>query len=212
MKNEVKEISEKLRIKELKSELLNNRERIFKIRCMMSRLTFNRTVGLYASYLDEIDYLGTKRFEVDEATWLKTLEKIREYDKKARLLESDPEVQLYSNLRTEYIDLLLNSEYYQTLNIDFRNELSKLDLPQVFISHRDFSKHAIDESLKLDERKSFTMIEPLYNIASKRRLRHFYNKTSFRYLEGVSEEGSFVVDRKRLGKVRTITMDRNYYK
>ena len=56
MKNEVKEISEKLRIKELKSELLNNRERIFKIRCMMSRLTFNRTVGLYASYLDEIDY------------------------------------------------------------------------------------------------------------------------------------------------------------
>ena len=32
MKNEVKEISEKLRIKELKSELLNNRERIFKMR------------------------------------------------------------------------------------------------------------------------------------------------------------------------------------
>ena len=185
MKNEVKEISEKLRIKELKSELLNNRERIFKIRCMMSRLTFNRTVGLYASYLDEIDYLGTKRFEVDEATWLKTLEKIREYDKKARLLESDPEVQLYSNLRTEYIDLLLNSEYYIVDKSPLVNESDKKDL---------------------------VVILPVYNMKSFRDYRHFYNKTSFRYLEGVSEEGSFVVDRKRLGKVRTITMDRNYYK
>lgn len=211
MKNEVKEITEDLRIKELKEELYKNRERIFQLRCMMSRLTFNRTVGLYARYLDEIEYLISKRFEVDKEEWLKLLEKIQEYDVKARELESNPDVQLYSKLRDEFIELLLNSEYYQTLNIDFRRELSKLDLPQVFITHRNFSKHAIDSSLELNERRPFTIIEPLYNISSKRGLRHFYNRTSFRYLEDVSEKGSLEVDRKKLGRIRTISMNNRYY-
>ena len=94
------------------------------------------------------------------------------------------------------------------VNIDLRRELSRIDTPNIFIaqSEYDFDKHIIDgspliSSIMLNE-KDITIVSPIYEMESNRDFRHFYNKTSFKYLEGVCEDYSLDLEGKKLGKIK----------
>lgn len=208
MNSEVKDISEYLKIKELKEGMYKDRERIFKLKCEMSRLTFDRTVGLYARCVDEIEDLAKGRFYFNEKPdWVKAGKRIVELLEEAATYEWHDGVKQYKKDREEINKIILNSIYHKVINVDFRNTVSSLnDLPQVFVTNKDFTCHIIDKDRVLDENEDFVAIEPLPNVNSKRDIRHFYNRTSFKYLQDLSENYDFDVDRSKLGKVRTITM------
>ena len=54
MNSDIKDIVESLKIHEKKEELKNKKEKLYNLSSEMSRMTFNREVGLYAFYTDEV--------------------------------------------------------------------------------------------------------------------------------------------------------------
>ena len=51
-------------------------------------------------------------------------------------------------------------------------------------------------------KREIYLISPIYNMDSFRDFRHFYNKTSFHYLESLCEDYSFDINNKNLGKIK----------
>ena len=204
MNSDIKDIVYSLDIPNKKKKLEYNKERLFKVKCEMSRMTFDRKVGLYAFYLDEMHYL-IGLLETDGVNRDKYLSKLKELDEKLKPYNSDPDIKRYNELRDEYYRILYDHDYFFTVNIGLREELSKIELPKIYVeqSHFDFDKNIVDKSplAPLDENSS-TFVEPLYYMESIRDYRHFYNKTSFKYLEQLCEDFSFDLESKDLGKVR----------
>lgn len=209
MNKDIKDIVLSLRIKEKREELQKNRDRIIHLRYLMSQLTFNRTVGLYAFTVDEIDYLIADSKKCDEVKRKEIYSKIKELESKALKLQEDPEVQKYAELRDEYYRVLFDNEYFLTVNIGLREELSKIGIPNIYIKQHDYDhdKNIVDKSPLIDEftKEDLVVIYPYYKMESFRDFRHFYSKTSFKYLEELSKDYSFDVEGKRIGKVRTLS-------
>lgn len=210
MDNEIREIVERLKIKEYKEGYLNNQERLFKLERLMSTMTFDREVGLYAFYMDEINYLIKELVDSEPFDREKICEKINALEIKANELEKKSKVQDYIMLRKQYFNISFNNKYYDNyfklINITLREELSKLKKNDIYIaqSKYDYDKNIIDSSsLTFDKlEKGTILIEPVYDMESFRDFRHFYNKTSFKYLEELTEDYSFDLDGKNLGKVK----------
>ena len=181
MNKDVYDISNYLRIQEKKKELLEAKERIFKIGRLKSEIRFHLNTN-FNNYMDK---------EQERIDFLSTLRTLKEEE--------------YDLLGIEYDYLVSNlNDYFKTINIDFRKELSNLDLPLIYVeqSHFDFDKHIIDESpLKCENENSSILITPVYDMNSIRNYRHFYNKISFKYLELLSEDYDFSLENKNLGKV-----------
>ena len=211
MNNEIKDIVDYLEIKEKKKELENNRDRIFKLKCDMSKMTFDRKVGIYAYYLDEIHYLVELIKNGNEKYRKKYFDKIRNINSIIKDMCEDPDIIKYNELRDEYYDLLFNNEYYETINIGLKEELSKLELPLIYVeqSHFDFDKHIITgKGLNPKDENDAIYVEPIYKMESIRDYRHFYNRVNFKYLEGLCEDYSFDLKGKNLGKVRIRNLKR----
>jgi hypothetical protein len=209
MNSEIKDIVDYLGIREKKKQLDEGKERLFKLKCEMSRMTFDRKVGLYVYYLDEIHYLVELIKDCDSEKREKYFEKLRELDKKLSSQQNDPDIIKYNELRDEYLKLLFNNDYFTTVNIGLREELSSLDLPPIYVeqSHFDHDKHIITkEPLKAIDENDAIYVDPLFDLESIRNYRHFYNKTSFKYLEGLCNDYSFDLKGKDLGKVRIRTL------
>ncbi len=210
MDNEIREIVERLKIKEYKEGYLNNQERLFKLERLMSTMTFDREVGLYAFYMDEINYLIKELVDSEPSIREKICEKINALEIKANELGKKSKVQDYIMLRKQYFNISFNNKYYDNyfklINITLREELSKLKKNDIYIaqSKYDYDKNIIDlSSLTFDKlEKGTILIEPVYDMESFRDFRHFYNKTSFKYLEGLTEDYSFDLEGKNLGKVK----------
>ena len=210
MDNEIREIVERLKIKEYKEGYLNNQERLFKLERLMSTMTFDREVGLYAFYMDEINYLIKELVDSEPSIREKICEKINTIEIKANELEKKSKVQDYIMLRKQYFNILFNNKYYDNyfklINITLREELSKLKKNDIYIaqSKYDYDKNIIDSSSLTFNKieKGTILIEPVYDMNSNREFRHFYNKTSFKYLEGLTEDYSFDLEGKNLGKVK----------
>ena len=209
MNNEVKEIVNSLGINEVKEELKDNREKAFKLKCLMSRMTFDRSVGLYAFYNDKSICLAEESVTVDDNKKEEIYRELEDLEKKMKELEKHPKVLEYKKAFSEYYYLLSNEfEYYTLVNIDLRRELSKIKTPNIFVAQPDFNfdKHIIDSSPLLSSimvnERDIRIIEPVYKMESNRDFRHFYNKTSFKYLEGVCEDYDLDLGDKKLGKVR----------
>ncbi len=200
MNNQIKDIVLSLQINEKRQELLKNRDMLIHLRYLMSQLTFNRTVGLYAFYLDEIEYLMQK-YKKGEAV----LPKIKEIDEKALALQDNEEVKKYMLLRDEYYRILFDNDYFLTVNIGLREELSKIGVPNIYIRQHelDYDKNIVDQSPLKEEysKRDLTIVSPVYDMQSFRDYRHFYNKTSFKYLEELSRDYSYDLEGKRIGKV-----------
>lgn len=198
MDNNIRKIVEECRVKEKKEELIKNRQTMFELDRLMAKLTFNREVAMYAFNIDKYYLL-----EQDEKKNKKEMEiiasKLLELEKLDRVLE-------YKKVREQFEILgYFKDEYYKSVNINLRRELSRLELPNIYIeqSEFDYDKHIIDKSPleKEYEKKDLIMVCPVYDMKSIRDFRHFYNKTSFHYLEQLSEDCSFDVENKSLGKI-----------
>ena len=210
MNSDIKDIVESLKIHEKKEELKNKKEKLYNLSSEMSRMTFNRTVGLYAFYTDEINYLTSK---IDDNNREDSLNKIKEYNEKGLKLLENEDVRKYASLRDEYYNtmfdketgLRFDSDYNLTINKCLRKELTALDLPNIFVkqSRFDYDKNIVNPYVFYDEfdNNSSEFVFPVYEMESCRDFRHFYNRVSFRYLEELCNDYSFDLEGKNIGKV-----------
>ncbi|MBR4177885.1 MAG: hypothetical protein IKR57_00885 [Bacilli bacterium] len=192
MDSYIRDIVRECKVHEKKAELIRNKKTMFELDRYMAKLTFDREVGLYAFNIDkyydleedrkknkkELELIASKLLELER------LDKVLEY-KKAR----------------EQFEILgyYKDEYFKSVNIYLRNALTEYKDPFVYIAQSNGFKNII--SKENNEEVFGTVIYPIYDMKSIRDFRHFYNKTSFHYLEELSEDYSFDVEGKKLGKI-----------
>ena len=102
------------------------------------------------------------------------------------------------------------SNYCKCINIDLRNDLRILDLPNIFVfqgyidrfQKLKVARHIIlGEAIQVYKDTPDTIIYPVTELVSKRKFRHFYNRTSFNYLEQLAIDESFDIKTKKLGRI-----------
>lgn len=198
----IKEIIESLEIPEKKKAFNERRELISKIKFTMSGLEKkNRMVALYAYNLKNIP------LEQDEITRKKLILA------NTMLLHKEPDVESYESLRKDLTQTdSIASEYYKAIQKDLREELLDLKLPEIYIyqglldvGHYTVCRHIIvPNTIQTveDEKEAERIIYPVKPLESKNKLDGFYNRTSFRYLEAMTEDYSFSLEGKNLGRIK----------
>ena len=188
--NSIENIVKKYKINEIQEELNKDRENILKLKRKLSDLKLNRNVALYAYSLDKILYM----------------EETSKYIKIKNELEGDTNVIEYIKLK-EQLDNIYNkiADYYYFIQIDLREKLTDIEYPDTYIHYVSYGeellKNIIDnELIEYDENNA--IIYPPKEIKSNRKNRHFYNRTSFKYLEALTKDYSFSLEEKDLGKVK----------
>ena len=185
--NKIKEIVNDNYLLEQKEKLLKNRLEIIHLKKLISDLKINYNVAKYA-YLVENENPNNellKELEKDS-----NVEKYLVLDKKLKELELEI-VNYYYFIQTELIDQLKNIDY-----------------PDIYIyygmlENNEIFKNIIDSNITTDI-KNKNLILPIKNKESKRKSRHFYNKTKFKYLESLISDNSFSLEEKKLGKVKIL--------
>lgn len=208
MKYEIKYSVSICNIDELRKEHEYIKERMFQLERKMAEMTFNREVGLYAYNLERYNYLLQLLNKLP-------IEKQYKIKKELLLLENyfivsrrNYNIIRYKTLRSEYNELKNNlGNYYKAINIDLRNELKDKNLPNIYVYQENNNislfKHIIIPDKEFESNYiDNVVIYPVYNLDSNREYRHFYNKTSFKYLEELSKDYSYELDNKDLGKVK----------
>ena len=206
MENEIKEILDYYDMEQKKKELEDYRIKLFKNEREMAHLTFNRLVGLYAfnldKYLDLVDLYFLEKDEVKKKKYQNDIDKIIDI---LDSLEDEEGVKKYIHLRMENVSIRrkMNS-YYVYLNTIIRNRIKEFELPEIYVkSGKNEYKHIIDENKIINNiEDAEIVINPYIEIDALRRYRHFYNKTSFNYLEGVTKDLNFDLEGKKLGNVK----------
>ena len=177
------------------------KQQIFENEREMSRLAFDRDVGLYALTYDRLSStpINTDEDQNKKDEMIKTLGE----------LEHLSGVQKYKELM-EINDFIKReiSRYYIAVNCALRSRLCDyVRMPGIYVKSQNNYTHIVDnyDYLDSDEIKKLnldvTLVEPVYEMESKRDLRHFYNKTSFHYLESMLDDLELEIDGKKLGKV-----------
>ena len=206
MNDKIKRISESLKIQKEKEKYLDSKKTIFKLQREMSDLTLDFEVGRYVHYLEMyLNILDNLKPDSDKRL-------VQEFIKARNQffdLKTNENIEKYMFLKYELIILNENlNKYFKLININFRNELiNNYLVPDIYVycgkSHDTLYKNIIDpDNLLIGENESTKYIYPYYDVNSKRDLRHFYNKISFKYLEQLSNDYDFNVDNKVLGKIR----------
>lgn len=193
--NNIESIVKKYKINEMQEELNKDKETILKLKRKISDLKLNRNVSLYAYSLDKILY-G---------------EESSKYMKIKKELEEDSNVLEYIKLK-EQLDTLYSkiADYYYFIQIDLKEKLTDIDYPDIYIYYVSYGEELLkniidDELIEYDENN--TIIYPPKEIKSNRKNRHFYNKTSFKYLEELTKDHSFSTQNKNIGKVKIKRLD-----
>ena len=192
MDSNIKEIVELCGVREKKEKLIKDRQRMFELDRLMSKATFDRNAGMYAFTLDKYYDL-----EQNEKENKKELERLASnlFD-----LEKLDVVLQYKKLREEYEILgYFQDDYYKCVNIDLRTALQEYKDPFIYVYQKDKFKNIISKEEYSDVVGS--VIYPFYDMKSMRNFRHLYNKLSFKYLEELSQDYSFDLEGKKLGKM-----------
>ena len=195
MNSELKMLVDFSLLKDEKRRLEYYRNKIFENGRSMAKLTFDRSVGLYALNFDRyLDLLHNGNTDDEKA---------RVFLDIMRTLEHLDGVKEYIRLRGDNAHLkYLIEEYFRQVNMNFRYDLCKMELPSIYVKSSDGFTHIIDDEKNLENRNgNETIVYPLYNLESKRDLRHFYNKLSFHYLESLIDDCDFDISNKKLGKI-----------
>ncbi len=191
--NNIEEIVSLYNIKEKRELMNNNRKEITHLKKLMSDLKINRNVAIYASCMQEI-------LSGDE---------IYNYLSFMESLKDDPDVQEYIKLYRQVCMLeeqIVN--YYRSIQIGLRNRLSYDKTPDIYVYYgtyndKIFARNIIGPELTfLNDDNTF--IFPDKEMKSRRKARHFYNRTSFKYLEELSKDDSLSLEGKNLGKVKVL--------
>lgn len=213
---EIRRIVKELQINEKRLMVELGRKEALKIRRRMSDLSFNQTVAEYAYTLDQFNY-ESKRLEARGGNDISTLTTLTEYNHQLEELESYMGVKEYIALqeRLDAIDRDIE-DYYQTIQTDLRYFLSSLKMPPIFVyqgldKSRKYkvAKHIIiPGSVQMFSSTPDTVIYPAdkngeksTNFFSERKHRHFYNDVSFRYLSQLTQDESFDIKTKKLGRI-----------
>ena len=189
-----------------RERMIQNQKDMLMVKNMMSHLTLHKNVAQYAYCLDYDDYYRKKKELTPEEE-----KKCYEGRIQMALLVDDPHVTVYRELKDEYDRMERECrEYYQTIQIPFREALKDTDLPNIFVyqgmldrkSKLKLSRHIIlGELHEAYKSTPSIVIYPVKDLYSKREFRHFYNHVSFKYLEQMSQDYRSDVKTKKLGKV-----------
>ena len=191
--NNIEEIVSLYNIKEKRELMNNNRKEITHLKKLMSDLKINRNVAIYASCMQEV-------LSGDE---------IHNYLSFMESFKDDPDVQEYIKLYRQVCMLeeqIVN--YYRSIQIGLRNRLSYDKTPDIYVYYgtyndKIFARNIIGPELTfLNDDNTF--IFPDKEMKSRRKARHLYNRTSFKYLEELSKDDSLSLEGKNLGKVKVL--------
>ncbi len=169
-----------------RENIINNENKILKIKKEMSDLKLNQNVAIYAHSLEAINY-GE---EIDDNLMI------------IDTLKDDKEVQEYISLNNELDDLNLQKKmYYIKLQTDFKDDIDQTENPSIYVYYgKDKDDNTITRNMLNDElsdtKNSIITILPSKEIKSKRKIRHFYNKTRFKYLEEIVKANSLLPDER----------------
>ncbi len=220
---QIREIVEYLDIPKKREELERTKRTILSIKQQMSDLTGYRNVASYAYAIQTLEFFNKyyANFSLQEKAAADE-ERIK-LEHTLAFLETDEHVMAYNRLlRTLRLLEESFSDYHKTINIDLRTELLDLRIPEIYInqgfvsSKRDFklcrniivpntvitfvdpSEIATLISRVKDKDKEIPEIK---EDLSYREAKKLYNKVSYRYLEGLTQDYSFDLEGKNLGNV-----------
>lgn len=220
---EIRQIIENLEIPEKKEQLHESRRRMSTIKQQMSDLTIHQSVAQYVHDLDTIEYYKRFRENLTKRELANTQRELAAIEDRRQYLDADPFVQEYQRLFGEFLSEKRSADvYYQTIQKDLRTELLDLNIPDIYIyqgftsSKKDFKLCRniiipnsvitfVDPSeiatliFKVKDREEETLT-PKENL-SYREAKKLYNKVSYRYLEGLTNDYSFDLEGKNLGNV-----------
>ena len=173
----IKTIVNELDIPYKRAKLRVNRELIHEIKYSMSQLCLNRMVALYAYNLGIIEY-DPDEMAVKNARLANVI-----------LLKKEIDVQAYESLRQDLIKLEQCSDYYRTIQVDLRKNLLDLQLPVIYVyqglmgmDKMKLCRHIISAGTYLTYKEPVevgTLVTPVKEMESNRKLNHFYAATSF---------------------------------
>ena len=191
--NKIEEIVDLYNLKEQREKLIKNKEEISHLKKLMSDLKINRNVAIYA-YATQKMILG---------------EEIDSYLNIVNSLKDDSNVQEYISLaRRLYLLEREKINYYRSIQIGLRNRLTYQSEPDIYVYYGMFEEDPITKNIVSNKLafmdKVDTVVFPSKELKSNRKLRHFYNKTSFKYLEELSKDNSYSLEEKNLGKIRVL--------
>lgn len=205
----IKNIVNDLDIPTKREKLQSAKLEIQNIKVAMSNLTLNRDVAKYAYNLD-------KMLQIINLRTKEAYHQMKQLREEMYYLEIIPEVVEYQRLWARIKELEQSiSEYYRTIQIDLRKELIYEKKPEIYV-YQGFINNPNDLQLSKHIIIPGTM-QAYYNpetvptiypessiIKSNREARHFYNQVSFKYLEQLTEDYSFDLEGKDLGKVKVL--------
>lgn len=179
-------------LKKIREEVNRKKSNILKLKVRISDLKLNRNVALFAYARDKVIYGEDVHENIEIMNSLKDDSRVIEY------------LELQDQL-DEIKDYL--ADYYYLVQIDLREGIEDID-PDIYtyygyLDDDEIIKNIVTAELE-DYDEKHTIILPPKELKSKRKLRHFYNRVSFKYLEGVVIDNDTSLDNKRLGKVKII--------
>ena len=206
----IEEVAFDCEIAKKRERLLQNRREMLRIYRMMSDLTLHKNVAQYVYYLNNNLYFLKKKNSLTQQEGKEYLQG-QLYLILMNLLQDDPYVKMYCELKKEYDRMERECrEYYQTIQTPFREGLKETDLPNIFVyqgmldsdSQLKLSRHIIlGELHEVYKSTPNIVIHPVKELSSKKTFKHFYNHVSFHYLEQMSQDFCSDVKTKKLGGV-----------
>ena len=169
-----------IELKEQRNQIINNQNVIRKIKVKMSDLRTNRNVALYAHSLEEMihgDELHSHLYLIEG-------------------LKKDQNVQEYILLSNTLKELEKQKEiYYKKIQKQLKHCLNQESNQDIYVYYGiDNDNNIITRNIlnsDLSNLKENTIaILPKEKYKSKRKIRHFYNKTRFKYLEEIVKTNS----------------------
>ena len=202
----IREAIEYCGLGDYKKRIESNRREMQLLKKAMSDLSICHSVSTY-KYCADLDMQYRRK------KLLTTEDKTQFYDNQMfmQALMHDDNVKLYVAAYDKYMELERECHsFYKRINLDFRRELEFCDLPNIFVyqgmidmsKKLKLSRHIIISEMTdqyIDTPN--TVIYPEEILTSKRKLRHFYNDVSYRYLEQLIQDEDFDVKVKKLGRV-----------
>lgn len=194
--NKIEETVELYNLKEKGEKLKKSRAEIIHLKKLASDLKINRNVAIYEYAMQKV-VLG---------------EEIHSYLSVADKLRDDPNVQKYREIIIKIYWLERQAvEYYRGIQIALRNRLAFFEEPDIYVYYGTFDDKQLtrniisDDLMLLDDAN--TVIMPNKELKSRKKARHFYNKTSFKYLEALINDNNYSLEEKNLGKVKILTKE-----
>ena len=181
-------------LKEQKEQIIKNQRVILQLKIKMSDLTIHNNVAQFAHAIDEM---------LEE-------HKVSEYLKLATNFKDDENVQEYIVLRRN-LNKLENEiiEYYQKIQKDLKKAIKKRQIttPNIYYG-RDEKNNIITKNITTNQlsllKESKEVILPTTELKSKKNIRHFYNRISFKYLEQLVNTNDYSLEEKNLGRVKKL--------